>query len=92
MTCYQVDPKLLTPENTIVYLFAHTDVKDKLIENNFVPYDPDEVSKFSLMPQATKDYYKEMIGDGRQILTYHRVPHIFYKGTLDITYLEIISV
>lgn len=24
---------------------------------NFVPYNPDEVAKFSVIPQAAKDYY-----------------------------------
>lgn len=92
MTCYQVDPKLFTPENTIVYLYAHEKVKYKLSRENFMAYNPDEVSKFSSMPQVTKDYYKEKIGEGRQPLLFHRVPHILYKGLLDTAYLPIVTV
>jgi len=50
------------------------------------------MAKFSSIPQATKDYYKEMIGRGKRPLLYHKIPHILYKGTLDITDLPIISV
>lgn len=92
MSYYQVDPKLIEPKNAIVYLYTHTDNKDKMNEENFASYNPDEVAKFSSMPQATKDYYKEMIDKGERPLLYHRIPHIPYKGTLDITDLPIISV
>ena len=61
MRYYQVDPKLLKPESTIVYLYAHADVKDKLNEKNFVSYAPDDVGEYSTMPQTTKDYYRETI-------------------------------
>jgi len=92
MNYYQVDPKLIDPKNAIVYLYAHTDNKDKMNRVNFAPYDPKEVSKFSAMPQTTKDYYKEMIGKGDRPLLYHRVPHILYKGTLGIADMPIVTV
>lgn len=88
---YKVDPKLLKPEITIVYLYAHNDVKDKLNENNYVSYAPENVSKYSSMPQTTKDYYKEIIDKGGRPLLYHRIPHILYRGTLDVTDLPVIS-
>ena len=53
---YRFDPKLLESENTVVYLYTHTYVKDKLNEGNFIPYNPDEISKYSIMPQATNEY------------------------------------
>ena len=60
MNYYQIDPKLIEPKNATVYLYAHADNKDKMNEENFAPYNPDEVAKFSSMPQATKDYYNEI--------------------------------
>lgn len=92
MRYYQVDPKLIPRENAIVYLYAHADIKDKLNETNFVSYNPDEAAKYSSMPQATKDYYREIIGNGGRPLLYHRIPHILYKGTLDISDVTIVSV
>ncbi|MCR4328891.1 MAG: hypothetical protein NUV53_05310 [Patescibacteria group bacterium] len=92
MNYYQVDPKLIDTKNTIVYLYAHTDNKDKMNEANFAPYDPKEVQQFAVMPQMTKDYYREMISKGERPLLYHRVPHILYKGDLNITGLPVIAV
>lgn len=92
MNYYQVDPELIKQKDAVVYLYAHDGINDKLSEKNFVPYDSHEVGKFSVMPQATKDYYKETISHGGRPLLYHRVPHILYRGTIDVTDLPIISV
>jgi len=89
---YQVDPALLEPKNAIVYLYAHTDNADKMSKENFAAYNPEDVAKFSQIPQETKDYYKETIQKGGRPLLYHRIPHILYKGALDVTNLPIISV
>ncbi|MBM5789990.1 hypothetical protein FJZ23_02815 [Candidatus Parcubacteria bacterium] len=92
MSYYQVDPKLIEPKNAIVYLYPYADNKDPMNEENFVPYHPDEIAKFSGMPEATKEYYKGTIEKGERPLLYHRIPHILYRGTIDITDLPIISV
>ncbi len=36
MNYYQVDPKLISPENAVLYLYADTVIKDRLNETNFV--------------------------------------------------------
>jgi len=92
MRCYRIDPGSIDPKNTIVYLFAHTNDKDEMGEENFASYNPDDVAKFSVMPQATKDYYKEMIVNGQRPLRYHRIPHVLYRGTLNIIELPIVFV
>lgn len=92
MKCFKVDPNLIKPENAIVYLYSHSEYKDKLNEENFIPFNPDDVAKYSSMPQASKDYYRETISLGKRPLLFHRIPHILYKGKLDISGLEIVTV
>lgn len=94
MNFYQIDPAFLDPRNTVVYLFAHADDEEKMSEGNFAPYNPGEMEmvRFSVMPERTKEYYKEMIKRNERPLLYHRIPHILYKGTLDVTGLPIVSV
>lgn len=90
---YKVDPHLLEPENTVVYLYKYTydevSREKKFSKENFEPYNPDAIEQFSRLPQTTKDYYKHMFEQGKRPLMYVRVPHILYKGTLDISSLEI---
>lgn len=91
MTFYQIHPNLIDPKHTIVYLYPNTN-KDQMSEENFVPYAPEDVSKFSLIPQASKDYYREMFSKGERPLFYHRIPHILYKGELNIADVAVVTV
>ena len=87
---YRIDPYLLKPERTTVYLYFED--RDELEGRDFSAYDPAAVEKYSVLPRVTKDYYKEMIGKGQWPLLYHRVPHILYRGALDITDTPIVTV
>lgn len=92
MNYYQIDPKLIDPKNAIIYLYSHKNSEDKMNKENFTSYKPDELIKFSSVPFATKDYYRQMISEKKRPLLYYKIPHIFYKGILDINNLPIISV
>ncbi|HEV7702310.1 MAG TPA: hypothetical protein VGO63_02620 [Candidatus Paceibacterota bacterium] len=82
---FEVDPHLLNSENTIVYLYKHSNMADKLKEDNFAKYDPDDIAQYSTMPEGTKEYYKEMFAQDKNPLLFHKVPHILFKGSLDVS-------
>lgn len=89
LTYYQIDPNSLPEKDTIVYLYRHEKPEDKLKDDNFSPYRPSEVSLYSNLLDVTKAYYKEQLMANNKPLLYHRVPHILYKGNLDITGIPI---
>lgn len=82
---FEIEPHLLDPQNTIVYLYRHHTLEDKFKEENFAKYKPHDIAQYSLLPQETKDYYKEMISQNKKPLLFHRVPHILFKGSLNIS-------
>lgn len=84
---YQIDPDIFDPENTIVYLYLDDHVETP---GNFVPFVSDEVGLYSKIPQATLDHYKETTRENRFV--HYRVPHILYKGTIDISQCPIVRV
>lgn len=85
---FEIDPHLLDPKDTIVYLYKHTDIRGNFLPENFAAYDPDGLDQYSVVPQETKDYYKEMISHGKEPMLFHRVPHILYKGSINISGLK----
>ncbi|MBC7981444.1 hypothetical protein H7X65_00005 [Candidatus Parcubacteria bacterium] len=89
---YQIDPELLNPDNTTVYLYADTSNKVKMELENFAEYIPNEIEQYSPIPKETKEYYKKRIDEGEQPLIYVRVPHILFKGSIDVSNLPIITV
>lgn len=80
---FEIDPHLLNPEHTIVYLHQHRNKTDKMKEDNFAKYNPDNIAQYSEMPDETIRYYKEMYSQGEDPLLFHGVPHILYKGSLN---------
>ena len=85
---YEIDPHLLETRNTVVYLFRDRS-KDK---SNFVPFDPEEVSEFSIFPKKTQSYYTEVIRRGGRPLLWVYVPHFMYLGSLNTVGLKIIEI
>lgn len=88
---YQIDPNLIDSKNAIVYLYTDNQ-PNKPNKNDFVEYDPSEIWKYSNMNQDTKDYYKETIAKGNRPLIFHRIPHILYKGSIDVGNVKIITI
>ncbi len=86
---YQINPHLLDPAKTVFFL--HRYGKAKFAED-FEIYNPDSVGNYATLSDTTKEYYREMIASGRNPLAYHAVPHILYKGSLDMAHIPIICV
>lgn len=82
---FEVDPNLLNPENTVVYLYGHNKEDDKFKEENFAKYNPNDIARYSVMPDETKEYYRKTFEQNQNPLLFHRVPHILFKGSLDIS-------
>jgi hypothetical protein len=91
MEFFEIDPHTLNSEDTTVYLYKHSNMANKLKEDNFAQYNPDDIERYSLLPQDTKMYYKEMIVQGKRPLLFHRVPHILFKGSIDVSKIKRIS-
>lgn len=89
---YQIDPSQLDPNQTTIYLYQEKKNKDKMNPKNFVEYDPAKLAEHSKLSQRTKDYYKEKFSKGERPLLFVGVPHVLYKGSIDISNSPIITV
>lgn len=83
LECFEIDPHLLNPRSTIVFLAQNDTRTEKLLESNFVSYNPDDIAQYATLSQVTKDYYRLKYEQGENPLLFHKIPHILYKGELD---------
>lgn len=83
MRFFEVDPKLLDPEKAAIYLFNDTE--------GDVPYSPDDVAKHGVMPEETKRHYLEAATQGKRPKLFVGIPHVMYKGSIDISKLPVIT-
>lgn len=92
MKFYQIDPKLLDPKQTTIYLYQERTIEADTDLENFSEYNTEKLIEHSVLSQITKDYYKERISKGEKPLLFVGIPHILHKGSLDISNLPIITV
>lgn len=84
---YKIDLDKLDPSKTVVF-FKTAPGEENTEVKWLSKVDFDSLQE---IPEATIAYYKTLIGTGELPFNYQFVPHIFYKGALDISGAEIIS-
>lgn len=88
---YEVDPNLLDPKNTTVFLHKSKDWGDETDEYIFLEYNPEELDQYTEIPESTLAYYDFAHRNKKRSLQFHLVPHIFYKGEIDTRDLKVIE-
>lgn len=88
--CYQINPFLLDRSKTIVFWyrtfnrFLYRFVFRYINDNETDWFDPKEVKKYDYIPERTKATFKELIKKNKRVLVFEYVPHIFFKGDIDV--------
>ena len=90
MKFYQVDPDMLDPEKTTIFLYREN-LEDEDPEN-FASYDAQLLREHSSVPEKAKEHYKERKEQGERPFLFVGVPHIFHKGPIDVSDFPVITV
>jgi hypothetical protein len=84
---YEIDLSTLDPKKTVIFFKSAPGE-----ENTNVRWLGDvDFASLQEIPEATADYYKSLIGTGELPFNYQFVPHISYKGTVDISGVRIVT-
>ena len=86
---YQIDPDVLDPEKTTIYLYRNG-IEDESADN-FKPYNPKDLRKYAMIPDDTKKYYTKKAKAGERPLLFVGVPHILHKGSIDVSNFPVIT-
>jgi hypothetical protein len=92
MQFYQIDDDSLESEKTTIYLYPNIIKNFKVFSEDFTEYSPSKISECSSIPDKTKQYYRETYQQDGKPFLYAGIPHVLYKGTLDISNAPIVSV
>jgi len=90
-TYVKIPIDLLDKKKMIVYLFRYK-TKDFHSIDQFEMFTLQNFKKYSRLRPKTLEYYKKEVSEKRRPLLYMYIPHILYKGTIDIDGLEVVSV
>ena len=84
---FEIDPNALDPEKTAVF-FKTAPGEDHVTVKWLRDVNLEEIQD---IPPATRGYYESMVGIGEPVFNYQFVPHILYRGTIDIEDAKIFS-
>ncbi len=79
---FEIDPELIDRDKTVV----------SVGEDSYVRFNLGDLEKYSEIRKWTLDYYKKQIRDGKIPLMFYKVPHVLFKGHLDTSKLNIITI
>jgi len=85
---FEIDLRLLDPEKSVVYFKTAPGE-----ENVTVRWLKDvNLGDLQQAPEATRAYYKSLLGKDEPVFNYQFVPHIVYMGEVDVSSSKIISI
>jgi hypothetical protein len=79
MQAYKFRADILKKEHAVVWR-----------SGNYEHYDPTTIGNYSALSETTTEYYKRC-DKSEEILPWYCIPQILYKGTLNISGLEIVE-
>lgn len=92
---FEVNPTAMgfNAENAVIYLHTPREKGDfTLPESDFLPFNAELLADYQEIPEATITHYKETVPYKKQVWLYLFVPHILYRGSLEVEKLKVIEV
>ncbi len=86
---YRIDPAQLDHSHMAVWPCEDWGIGSAL---SCVPFDVADLERYKKVPERTIEYYRQLVADKRNGFPYAYVPHILYKGRIDIRQTEIVEV
>ncbi|MBM3232960.1 hypothetical protein FJZ18_02210 [Candidatus Pacearchaeota archaeon] len=91
---YKIPTSMLNHEKLIVFLYRSDLLENGMHNNleNFKKFKEQDLEKYNKIPEKTKTYFKKRYKEKKKPLLFHLIPHILYKGELDISKCEVITI
>ena len=83
-------------ENAVIFLNTPSKNPTQLSDFNFpitefMPFSPKQLGKLTELPEATSEYLKFAKEAGEQPFLFNYVPHILYRGEMNVSSVEIVD-
>jgi hypothetical protein len=89
---FEIDPFDLDSDRTVVFVNRRASAADALDGSQWMPFQLAALTELSTFNEASRRYYRECAQGGKRPLLWGYLPHVLYRGSLDIRTLRIIEV
>ena len=88
---FEIGADLLDPAQTVVFLNS-TDREHRFDPEQWSWFDASMVARLSSLPELTRAYYAECAREGWTPLRFAHVPHVLFRGSLDVSDATVVRV
>lgn len=88
---FEIDATALDPSRTVVFLNS-TDREHRFDPAQWSWFAPSVVAELVRLPDSTRDYFAECARRGRRPLLFAHVPHVLFRGSLDVGGARVVDV
>ncbi len=89
---FEIDAASLDTARTVVFINRRASTSDEIDASQWMPFEPDALPALAGFNEASRRYYRECAETGTRPLLWGYLPHVFYRGALDIRDLPILEV
>ncbi len=83
---FAIDAALFRRDNTAIYLPGTHPSEERII-----PFEPQCLAQYTHVPEAQKQFYRQ-VEPGKPLLLFGGIPHILYKGSIEVEGVQIVEV
>lgn len=88
---FEIDLDDLDRSNLVIYKYEELKI-NRTDERDIIPFSEEYVLGNNKVRQITKEYFKKCQEEGTKPLLFVGVPHILYKGSIDVSKSKIIKI
>jgi hypothetical protein len=85
---YQIDARTLDRNRLAMLLYEGKDEETRV----FRSFSFSDFPKYARIPDGTVEYYRAELAAGRRPLIFHKIPHILYKGSINVAEAPIVEI
>lgn len=91
---FKIDPSKLDQSKLGIFHFQTNANPKHYAHNNFSDYSYEALTKITEVPSSTKEYFKDEFKAGKPHINlfFRYIPHVLYRGKINISDAEIITV
>lgn len=84
---FEIEASRLDPASTVIMTRGLAQAKERI----YAPFNPDVLAQYAEVPEFTREHYRKRFSEGQRPWLFLGIPHILYRGALDISGCRIVD-
>ena len=89
--CFEIDAEALDARRAVIFMNRRHGVA-RSDESQWHAFDPDMIPSLTRLPEQARRYYRDCAKGGERPRLYAYLPHVLFRGSIDVRALRVVDV